>query len=398
MEKLGKIPLLFLFLGALLGLFLRIQFLYPTPGVVYTNFLHAHSHTMFLGWVFNALYFIFVTSLISKNQKFYTWLFMMLQALVIGMMISFPIQGYGVISIVLSTLHTIGALVFIISFYRDTANDQRLAVIFARIALVFFAMSAAGPFALGFLMANGLGHTQWYYFAVYYYLHFQYNGFFLFGVIALFILVLERNKIQFDASAMRSGTGWLAIATVPAYFLSVLWAQPGITYNIIAGVAALIQLYAAYVFVRVILDLKHIDPISKTYRFYGGVVLICFILKVILQFASAFPSIAALTIQLRPVVIAYLHLVMLGIITLSLLLWYVDVQRIDFRTTRGVFALFLFSFLGMELCLVFQPWWSLLIPSSMPSSSLSILFFSALMVVATGFLCFRATDKNHIRT
>lgn len=398
MERLAKVPLLFLCVGALLGLFLRIQFLYPTPGVVYSNFLHAHSHTMFLGWVFNALYFIFVVSLIARNQRFYIRLFIILQVLLLGMIISFPMQGYGVISIVLSTLHTIGVFVFIISFYRDTVNDERLPVIFARIALLFFAMSAAGPFALGYLMANGLGHTQWYYFAVYYYLHFQYNGFFLFGVLALFVLVLERNKIQYDASTLRSGTGWLAFATVPSYFLSVLWAEPGITYNILGGLAALIQLYAAYIFLKVILKLKQVHHVNKTYCLYGGVVLICFLLKVILQFASAFPSIAALTVQLRPVVIAYLHLVMLGIITLAILLWYVDVQRLDLRTTRGIFALFLFSFIGMELCLVFQPWWSLIIPSSWPSSTLSILFFSTLLTVATAFFYFQATDKNHIRT
>src|SRR5690606_29611033 len=198
----------------------------------------------------------------------YRPLFLLMQAMLVAMMISFPLQGYGAFPIVFSTIHTLCLAVFSFRLFADLRSmPASVSVWHTKASLIFFLISAVGPFAIAATAMMGLAQTQWYYFAVYYYLHFQYNGFFTFGVLALFVLVLESNKIQYDVSAMRSATGWLAIATVPSYFLSVLWAEPGIVYNIIAGTAALIQLYAAYIFLRVIFGLKQLHQFSKTYRF-----------------------------------------------------------------------------------------------------------------------------------
>ena len=398
MEKFVKIPLLFLFIGALLGLFLRLQFLYPTPGVSYSNFLHAHSHTMFLGWVFNALYLIYVLSYITVNRKFFIYLFIFLQLLTLAMLISFPLQGYGVASIVLSTVHTVAAFVFIVVFYIRTRNVYGLPVTLAKLSMLFFMISALGPFSLGYIMANGYGHTQWYFFSVYYYLHFQYNGFFLFGVMSTIVLMLDRNGAVYDEQSVRKGGKWLAIATVPAYFLSVLWADPGIIYNIIGGVAGLIQIAVLGLLCRVLTRIT-LSRMSREHRFYLGIAFICFSLKVILQLASAFPAVAQLSTQLRPVVIAYLHLVMLGVVTLAILLWYIDAGVIGLQQGAKALACFIAGFAGMELCLVLQPWWAKVFPGFWISSIFGIAFFSILLCISTYmFLHGNSADKNHFRT
>src|SRR5688572_28410983 len=95
-----RIPLYFLVIGSLLGVFLRWQFIQPTPLINYTFVLHGHSHMMFLGWVFSAIYIGFVAHYIPETDyKFFRILFLILQMLVIAMMVSFPLQGYGFYSV-----------------------------------------------------------------------------------------------------------------------------------------------------------------------------------------------------------------------------------------------------------------------------------------------------------
>jgi hypothetical protein len=115
-KKLFKLPLVFLFIASCIGLFLRYQVISPIDGVVYSYVLHAHSHVMFLGWVFNVLIIAFTTEF--AEVRGFKILFWFLQFCVLGMLISFPLQGYGVFSITFSTLHTFAALVFIIQFFR----------------------------------------------------------------------------------------------------------------------------------------------------------------------------------------------------------------------------------------------------------------------------------------
>jgi hypothetical protein len=181
MQRFIKVPLLFLFIGSLLGVFLRWQFVSPTAGINYSYFLQAHSHIMFLGWVFNVLVIGFVINNVPEGQqRAFRNIFMVLQVLVIGMLISFPLQGYGFFSILFSTLHTIVAIVFVIKFLKRVKHTNTMSVWYARMALAFFIISTAGPFSLGYLMSAGFGQTQWYYFSIYFYLHFQYNGFLMF--------------------------------------------------------------------------------------------------------------------------------------------------------------------------------------------------------------------------
>lgn len=210
MQKYYSIPLIFFFIAASTGLLLRWHFISPLEIVRYPFLLHAHSHIMFLGWIFNAFYLSYVDSYVkAKWSSRYRWLFFSLQALVVAMLISFPLQGYGLSSIIFSTLHTIVAVVFIVRFFRDlkqTSSKNSASAWFVKISLAFFLLSGLGPFALGFIMANGLGQSNWYYFAVYFYLHFQYNGFFLFGILGLFFKLLEeRNVPVTPTKALRAG-------------------------------------------------------------------------------------------------------------------------------------------------------------------------------------------------
>ena len=160
MEKLFSVPLVFLFIASCIGLFLRYQVISPVEGVVYSYVLHAHSHVMFLGWVFNVLILSFTMEF--AEVKGFKNLFWLLQFCMLGILISFPIQGYNLFSITFSTLHSFTALAFIIQFFRATKIRSTIALTLAKAALLYFALSSIGPFFLGYPKANALDHLNIY--------------------------------------------------------------------------------------------------------------------------------------------------------------------------------------------------------------------------------------------
>lgn len=387
MHKYYGFPLLFFSLAAAIGLFLRWQFIHPTPGIRYTWFLHGHSHIMFLGWILNVLYLSFVEfHFPEKDQAACLKFFKVLLALVMAMMISFPLQGYGTYSIIFSTIHTVAVMIFIVILLKRSKKNVAISVWMARIAWVFFFISTAGPFSLGYLMANGMGQTVWYNFSIYYYLHFQYNGFFLFGILSLFYHLLEHKSISFDTGKARQFSLWMAIACVPAYALSVLFAKPGMLFNAIGAAAALLQLFALFLFLRQLKSIRREIALkfNATVLSLMIVALFALVLKSFLQLFSAHPDIAQLAYQLRPVVIAYLHLVMVGTATFFLLAWYLERGLVKESISKLALTLLLAGFLGSETCLVVSPWWSSIAPGG-TSSAPALFVFSGLMFTGSMF-------------
>lgn len=383
MRKYYSVPLLFFCLAAGIGLFLRWQFIDPTPGIRYPWWVHSHSHVMFLGWVFNVLYLSFTERHLSqKDHPQFLKYFFLLQVLVFAMMISFPLQGYGLYSITFSTLHTLVTAVAIVVFFKKVRGRPETSLWFAKTAWIFFLISTAGPFALGYLMGNGMGNTVWYDLSIYYYLHFQYNGFFFFGVLSLFYQLLERHKIRFDISIAKKFGLLMAVACVPAYVLSALFAQPGIAFNLIGAAAALLQFHAFYLFageLRLLQQEIGAKFKSSAYALFS-IVLVLWLAKLVLQFLSAHPDVAELAIALRPVTIAYLHLVLLGVISTALLAWYMQRGFLASRYTTPALWIMAVGFVGSETCLVCLPWWAQLTGNSI-SSAVATFTFSLLLFI-----------------
>src|SRR5690606_33504993 len=326
MQKFFRIPLIFFALSAAMGLLLRWHFVEPVGWITYTYWLHAHSHIMFLGWVSNVLYLIFVYNYVQEKwQTRYRRLFLVMQAMLVGMVISFPMQGYGAFSIAFSTVHTICLVVFSFRLLADLrSTPSSISTWNTKASLIFFLISAVGPFAIAATGMLGLAQTQWYYFSVYYYLHFQYNGFFTFGALALFFHLLESRGVDFSREDAKIAGWFLAIACVPAYFLSTLWADPGVLFNAIGFVAGLLQV-AFLLFFRRMVRLTGSSlrgQLGKVPTRVLALVLASLITKVMLQLLSAHGDIALLAGSNRSFVMAYLHLVLIGVISLTLISWY----------------------------------------------------------------------------
>ncbi|WKZ60930.1 MAG: hypothetical protein QY309_05465 [Cyclobacteriaceae bacterium] len=222
----------------------------------------------------------------------------------------------------------------------------------ARASLLFFIISAIGPFIVGILAANGLKQSNWYQLAVYYYLHFQYNGVFTFGVLALFFHLLKTKAIPFQLNQARKFGSLLFISCFPAYALSTLWTNPPLIINGIGFVAAVGQIAAFYYFLKSIDIKRKVDNLSfsKSSGILLGSAFISFGIKLVLQLISAFPYVAALSYEIRFYVIAYLHLVLIGIISFFLIAWYNECKILKVRKSYAY--ILVIGFITSELVMI----------------------------------------------
>jgi len=380
-EKLFKIPLVFLFIASCIGLFLRYQVISPVEGVVYSNVLHAHSHVMFLGWVCNVLLVAFTTEFYAV-QKFRT-VFWFLQVCILGMLVSFPVQGYGAFSITFSTLHIVGVVVFIVLFFRASKTKSTTSLILAKFALLFFVLSSLGPFFLGYLKANSLDYSDLYRFSIYFYLHFQYNGFFFLGILSLLVKLFEEQMSNEHLQSIARGSYILIGCCVPAYFLSIIWAQPSMIFNIIGFLAALLQIIGLWYFIAPTQNFFRNSSFAQTEKLFFSICFLALALKSILQLISAIPAAAVFADEYRSIVIAYLHLVLVGCISFFLIAWLIRrcVIGKEFLLTA---VLILSGFTLSEIMLVMLPWNSSKFRMPVDIFNSVLFLFSAFMVVGIG--------------
>lgn len=258
-----------------MGAFLRLQSFHPVASINYKYFLHGHSHLAFLGWVFNALFVALLYAYLPTQVKRYQALFGLLQVSVIGMLISFPLQGYAAVSITFSTLHIFLSYAFAYKFLQDIRREaliqqkHALSVVFVKWSLFFMILSSLGPFALGAIMAKGLAGTNLYQLAIYFYLHFQYDGWFSFALFGLFFWILETSKIHFNQNPGRYFLLGMAISCTPAYALSTLWTHPPLWVYIVATLSAILQLIALFFLIRLLYPVrKDLKSLFKKQVFY----------------------------------------------------------------------------------------------------------------------------------
>lgn len=166
-----------------------------------------------------------------------------------------------------------------------------------------------------------LGNTShWYKNAIYFYLHFQYNGWFIFCLLGLFFFFLEKNKIHFDKKIISSFYKWLIISCIFTLFLSFLWIKPPTYIYVFAFIGSILQLFAVFKFHKIIKQIKT-ELSQKLSSFIFKLltfVYLLFILKIVLQLISSIPYFAELISQIVDFVIGYLHLTFLGLVSLSL--------------------------------------------------------------------------------
>lgn len=361
LSKWLKICFLNLFLVAFLGLILRYKIAFSLPILHQKFLLHSHSHFAFSGWVTQSLMVLLIHNLSLKIgehilEKYNLVLYANLVC-AYGMLISFIFQGYGLFSISFSSLSILVFFVFSIKFWQDLNKIivKNTSILWFKASLLFGIISSFGAFLLSYLMVNKITDQNYYLASIYFYLHFQYNGWFLFAGMGLLsdkldFLKLERKKLQ-------SVFFLFFIACIPAYLLSILWFPlPGSIYLLLI-VAVISQLIAWALMIQIFINNgnkinEQIHPVGKTLFILSA---IAFTIKLLLQTGSIHPALSQLSYGFRPIIIGYLHLVLLGVTTIFILGYIISYKLININKLliSGVF-IFVVGIIINELLLMVQ--------------------------------------------
>jgi len=343
-----KISLLNLCIVAALGVLMRYKIGFEFPYLDQKHLQHSHSHFAFAGWLGHTLMVLMVYFLQTKITNFkgnkYKNIIIFNLICSYGMLVSFIIEGYGLVSIILSTASIVVSYVFGYRFIKDLKllDDDLLAKSWFKAAIFFNIISSLGTFYLAYMMASKNVVQDWYLSSIYYYLHFQYNGWFFFACMGLAFGFLNLRKSEH--SFYETSFKLFAIACVPAYFLSTLWLDLPPWIYIITVIAAIIQVFAWFKLLTVLLKARKnaLENYSPLLRYILMFVSFALSIKLILQLGSTIPFISNLAFGFRPIVIAYLHLVLLAIITLFIF-FYIYANHLIFISKKIKYGILLFS-------------------------------------------------------
>ncbi|MFD0797275.1 hypothetical protein ACFQZJ_07375 [Maribacter chungangensis] len=315
--------LAYFFVAAFLGLVLRFFMVLELP-ITYKFFVHAHSHIALLGWVYLALttliYKLFIQQ--KRHDKNYRVIFWCTQVTLVGMLLSFPFQGYALFSIIFSTAFLFASYAFFWMFLRKTELGvrQKQSYQVMRAALWYMVLSSIGPWALGGIMSILGPESVWYRLAIYFYLHFQYNGWMILALVALFFYVLEQKDIPVAPKFFKRFFWLLNWGIVASFFLSTLFAEPHLLFYGIGGFGALLQLLA---FILLWIELgalknggRHNFKPMELLLF--RITIFCIMIKMLMQLVSALPYVARIASTYLDFVIGYLHWTFLGVLTFGI--------------------------------------------------------------------------------
>lgn len=382
-QKYFKYSVISLLIVAILGTLMRYKIAYSLPIFEQKNLLHAHSHFAFSGWISHILY-CGMASIILKHVYSRRYDILIIANLIfsVGMLIAFTIQGYKMISIMFSTATILISILFAIQFIIDwrKISGYHPSRSWSIAAVLLNVLAAGGPLFLAYMIMTKTTNHNNYLGSVYYYLHFEYNGWFFFAAIAMIVQNLKSRLKLLEKHFV-----FLVIASVPTFFLSILWANIP-TWLFVVTIACTFLQFGVWIQM-----LKVYFPQIKTYlisNYPQWVSLLCYTailaitIKFLLQSISVIPSLSQLVFGIRPIIIAYLHLVLLGVYSLFLISYLVIKNYVTVNTTfRNGAMVFLIGVLLNELLLGIQGFAAF---AYIPISHVNDMLFGVAVILFTG--------------
>lgn len=160
-QKWIGITLINLSIVAILGFTLRSKILFNIPFLDFKHVLHAHSHFAFGGWVSLALFVLISTELLQGIDARMNRILLLVNINAWGMLISFLLQGYGLFSIVFSTLFISISYYYTWVFLKALQKTEAEPIIkqTAIWSLIYMSLSSIGPYTLAYLLATKSGNV-----------------------------------------------------------------------------------------------------------------------------------------------------------------------------------------------------------------------------------------------
>lgn len=264
-----------------------------------------------MGWVLNAVMIGFSNRVLPNHEtktRYFNILFWSTQLCVLCMTIAFWMQGYGLFSITFSTLHLFLAYAFFMRFlrFKQFKNNP-----FAIWTFLFFVLSTFGPLSLGFISTQGLAGSPIYKGAIYWFLHFSYNGWMTFALLYF----IARDNELFETIKYKKLAHGLAVSVIATYVLSLLEFDLQPPWHVLGTCFALLQAVFAAIIARKVFQVRSVEFAHQLIKFATA----CFVLKTGMQVLSSFQVFQEIAFLNRDTLIFYLHLVFIGWISIGLL-------------------------------------------------------------------------------
>jgi hypothetical protein len=373
------------FIASLLGLVLRLAHVYEIPWLEFRKVMYAHFHVSMLGWLYLVIYSFVWSGFIEKSRRerpIYNRLFWFTQFSVTGMIFSFSFQGFGISSVIFVGLHLLASYLFVILVWRDKPKKSSPSELFLRTSLLWMLLSTVGALVVAFLVIANIRNLVLYHMAIQFFLHFQFNGWFTFAVLAIFYHELERMGLTFNLRIFRWFFWLLIVSCALTYALSVAWSNPHPLLFFMNGTGVLLQLGAVFVFLGMMRSLlhaygKHLSPLV---RIFFILALISFIFKILIQSAVVLPQVAVISYTIRQFVVGFVHLTVLGSVSAYIVGLLLHRGVISVSSLRGRWGswIFLVSFILLEIVLFFQGLLLWLERGFLPYYYETVLFFTVL--------------------
>lgn len=381
-----------LVVAALLGVVLRLYPFYSF-GPAYKYLLHTHSHVAVLGWLFAGFYLFMVWLFVPvAAQAPFRRLFYAMQMAVAGMLFTFPVQGYGPLSIPFSTLHILLSYVAVYRLVPFIRHSKEAAVLRygSLLAIAFHLLATLGTWALAVVMAKKLKHTPAYDLAIKWYLHFEFQGWFMvaaFVIAAYFLLKNKRSKLPGWSLVLLLWT----VASFGAYCLYLEWHEVNFPLlQLLRRAGILAELLVAAWWVRVVLHsgirFNKISPFEVSMVIAFG----AFVGRQLITALLWNDSVALHSIAYRSAIIGFLHWMHLGLFTHLLWGWASVVLPLQPQRFYMGLACFLAGF-GLQETLLFaqslplvgqtgiflSPWWLVIAAAllALGSAAVALAFY-----------------------
>lgn len=312
-------------LVSVLGVLMRYKIAFSLPIVDQKHVQEAHSHFAFYGWITQIIYvFIikYLAEILPEKQLKKYYILLVINAVSAFVMIpSFIYSGYYWLSIAASTGALLTSFVFFFFLVRDLKGKSDLMKPWFIGGLFFAVISSAGVFMLSYMMMSGNVTQMLYLGSSYYYLHFQYNGFFLFSCIGLLIHSLRNIGAEISVKENKVIFWLMFFGCLVGFGLSVLYMKLPMWIIIALIIASISQTIGAVKIYQMVKRnwghvVVHFSALQRFVLMYVG---FAFFMKTLLQLGSNVPALSQFAFGFRNVVIAYLHLILLMCISVFLI-------------------------------------------------------------------------------
>lgn len=391
------------FLTAFTGVWMRLYFISNKFHLLSFDYLlHAHSHIAILGWTFLAVFIIFLSLNWQKvtNKRHAILLSTTIFIVTLAMFIAFLYEGYATYSIIFSTMHIFveyWTILFILIHIGQNNSIPKISKLFLKGGLITLAVSSLGPFGLGALAANQLRDSPFFDMAIYFYLHFQYNGWLYLMLIGLFSHILIIRGFDLRIKWLQISFWIYFAALFPGVFLSILWYDFGFIGMPLAVVGAIGQLIGVSIFCIIIFKQGKMfkEKFTNIINFSLMIAIGFLLIKSVMELGLLSPYLAEIVYDTRSVVIGYLHLTLLGFVSIFILAQFQIIGIIDSSRKIIITGLATF-FIGLilnELVLFLSGLFSWLKLAAFPFETYFLLIASLILLVGICMIWLGKSNK-----